>query len=370
LTHPVGAQEESDGRRGGVAVALPLFSLGPAALPGSTSPPPQAAKPRACARRGTKGREGSDELTGAKSIALDLVDPSAHQARTAFAPETIDELAASIRERGVLQPVRVRPVGARYELVAGERRCRAARAAGLTAIPAIVVDLTPEQAFIENLVENLQREDLNVVDRANGLQQLRLNLGSVPWAEVGRRVGLSERRVLQLVDVTKLAPAVQQRVVSGTLTEKQTRLLKGLDARRQEDLAVAVTEQALTPKDTVAVARAMRDDETVDAAQAVARVRERAEHQGSVRAGETHSGVAPASDGTATTSTPPVAATGINEHYPEGHDDASVALLGHLADQLARVSLPSEISERALARQLWQRIKAIADTALASLAAD
>ncbi len=293
---------------------------------------------------------GVEDLADAKIITLDLIDPSPQQARTSFNDEGLQELAASIRERGVLQPVRVRPTGARYALIAGERRYRAARMAGLTEIPAIVRDVAPADAAIEGLIENLQREDLNVVDRATGLQQLRLNLGSVSWEEVGRRVGLTERRVLQLVDVAKLPPTVQQRVRAGTLTEKHTRPLKGLSPERQEELVAAAAVTKLTPDETARAARAMKGDPTANALQAIERT-----HTG--RTGQPR---------TPQREEPQRVQVASGAHIER--DDEATARLASVIAQLEAIRTPQGAVAQDRARAQWARIQDMARDALAALA--
>jgi ParB family chromosome partitioning protein len=135
----------------------------------------------------------------------------------------------SIRERGVLQPIRVREIKANesYEIVAGERRWRAAKEIGLAEIPAVIVhDQTPEQAQVDALIENVVREDLNAVDRAEALAQLRVNLGSPTWDELASRIGITRRQVHNLLGLTTLPTAVQEDIRQGALTEKHGRALR------------------------------------------------------------------------------------------------------------------------------------------------
>jgi len=112
-----------------------------------------------------------------RHLPVDLIDPCPNQPRRRMAPRSLDELIASVRQHGILQPIRVRPVGQRYEIVAGERRWRAARLIGLLQIPAIIADVDEGQAQIEALIENIHREDLTLIDRAQALVRLRRSLG-------------------------------------------------------------------------------------------------------------------------------------------------------------------------------------------------
>ncbi len=112
-----------------------------------------------------------------RRLPLNQVHPRPDQPRTSMDPEALEELAASIREHGVLQPIRVRPrAGGGYEIIAGERRWRAAQLAGLRDIAAVIATSDDDEAYVEALIENIQREDLNPVDRAQALKRLRVNL--------------------------------------------------------------------------------------------------------------------------------------------------------------------------------------------------
>lgn len=215
-------------------------------------------------------QEGVVPLAGAKLISVDLIQPNPHQARTEFPPETLEELAASIRERGLLQPLRVRPNGEGFQLVAGERRWRAARMAGLTEVPAIVSEGTESEAILDGLIENLQREDLNPVDRAEGLRHLKSVLGDVTWEQVGTRVGLTKRRVFQLLDVARLPESLKADLRSGRLTEKHTRALHGLPVGVQEELRQTIERECLPAHRVPALVTAVKNTPGMDVSAAVA----------------------------------------------------------------------------------------------------
>jgi len=166
-------------------------------------------------------------LSDFESIPVDLIVPSPFQPRRAIDPVAIERLAASIRRAGVMQPVIVRPAsggGVGYELIAGERRWRAARAAGLAAVPALVRRLTDEEAAEWALVENVQREDLNAMERAWGLRGLAERFG-LSAAAVAERVGLERPTVANLLRLTELEPAIAALIESGTLTAGHGRAL-------------------------------------------------------------------------------------------------------------------------------------------------
>lgn len=147
------------------------------------------------------------------------IGPSPLQPRRVFDEAALDRLAESIRRAGVMQPVIVRPgtTGPRFELVAGERRWRAAARAGLTQIPAIVRSLSDEETAEWALVENVQREDLNPIERAEALAQLTRRFG-LSQADVAARVGLDRTSVANLVRLLELEPQIREKIASGILT--------------------------------------------------------------------------------------------------------------------------------------------------------
>lgn len=163
---------------------------------------------------------------GVMEIPVDRIRPNSLQPRSGFGEEPLAELQASIREHGVLQPVLVRPAGSGYELVAGERRWRAASAAGLRTVPAIVRRLDDRGALEAALVENLQREDLNPVERARAYKRLqeefRLN-----QEEIARRVGRSQPSVANTLRLLTLPAEVQASLEGGRISEGHARAILG-----------------------------------------------------------------------------------------------------------------------------------------------
>jgi ParB/RepB/Spo0J family partition protein len=194
-----------------------------------------------------------------RRLPLRRVRPRAGQPRRTSDPHRLDELAESIRSHGVLQPIRVRVREDGYEIVAGERRWRAARCAGLEDIPAIVVDTDDDQAYVEALIENIQREGLNALDRGQALTRLRVTLGLRSWQEVGELVGITRQHVHNLLKVTRLPEAMREDVRAGALTEKHARALLWLQGRPEEQsrLWERIHAERLSGRAAEAVARSV-----------------------------------------------------------------------------------------------------------------
>jgi len=183
---------------------------------------------------------------GLQELPVAAIRPNRYQPRQEFDEEALGGLSESIREVGVLQPVLVRPAGDGYELVAGERRWRAARRAGLQTIPALIRDTDDEAAVQQALVENLHRDDLNPLEEAAAYQQLIEDFG-LTHEQVGERVGRSRAYVSNLLRLMQLPPAVQRSVKEGKLNMGHARALLGTPDRAfQEHLAKRAVEQDLS----------------------------------------------------------------------------------------------------------------------------
>ncbi len=176
---------------------------------------------------------------GLREIDLDLIRPNGLQPRARFEKEKLEELAASIAANGVIQPVIVRRDGDTFELVAGERRWRAARIAGLGRIPALVQDLSDEKALELALVENIQRDELSAVEEAQAYQLL-VDRFQLSQEEVARRVGRSRSAVANTLRLLKLPAEIQRSVVDGELSMGHARALLPLPRKDQMDLAGGV----------------------------------------------------------------------------------------------------------------------------------
>jgi ParB family chromosome partitioning protein len=195
-------------------------------------------------------REVETTATGLDSIAVELIDPNPFQPRRAFPEATLKELADSIRSSGVVQPILLRRADGRYQLVAGERRWRAARLAGLEKIPAVVRDLTDGQALEVSLTENLLREDLNPIEVAHGLEMLQQRHG-LSHEEIAQRLGVNRSTVTNTLRLLRLPLDVQEMVTEGKLSAGHARALLALDsAPAQTKLARTVVEKGWSVRDT------------------------------------------------------------------------------------------------------------------------
>ena len=200
-----------------------------------------------------------DQQEELRSLPLDLISPSPSQPRKAFGDEALQGLAESLSARGVLQPVLVRPVaGGTYELIAGERRWRAAKLAGLEAIPAIVRDRDDADALELALIENMAREDLNVLEQARACAALVEELG-LTREDVGRRVGRSRVAVSNLLRLLDLPDEALDLLETGVLTEGHGRaLLLQEDHSERRRLAREAADHGWSVRETESRARAGR----------------------------------------------------------------------------------------------------------------
>jgi ParB family chromosome partitioning protein len=196
---------------------------------------------------------------GMREIALDMLRPGEYQPRRDMHKETLEELAASIREQGVLAPISVRPVsdatGTKYEIIAGERRWRASQLAGLATIPAVIRNVDDEGAAAIALIENLQREDLNALEEAEGLVRL-IDEFDLTHQEAGRAVGKSRAAVSNLIRLLELCPEARQMLASGQLDMGHARALLALPASRsQAEAAREVAGKGLSVRQTEALVK-------------------------------------------------------------------------------------------------------------------
>lgn len=208
---------------------------------------------------------------GVREVPISQIEPNRFQPRGHFDEESLAGLTASIRELGVLQPILVRDLGNnRYELVAGERRWRASKRAGLQLMPVIVREVADALSLQQALVENLHRDDLNPIEEAAAYQQLIEDFG-LTQEEVAQRVGKSRSAVANLLRLLQLPPHVQKFVIEGKLSAGHAKvLLSTPDRAFQEALARRVVTEGLTVRDAEDIIR-QHNEQEAEAADKAAR---------------------------------------------------------------------------------------------------
>jgi ParB family transcriptional regulator, chromosome partitioning protein len=245
--------------------ARPPLGRGLASLLGNIAVPPPGAQPEPAVP--------SNAQPGLRQIPLDLLEPNPFQPRMTFTQESLDELADSIRARGILQPIlaRAHPTQPeRFYIIAGERRWRAAQIAGLTEIPAVVRRIADEAAIAMALIENIQRENLNPLEEARALQRL-ITEFDLTHQEAAVAVGRSRAGVSNLLRLLELAPEVCDLVERREIEMGHARALLALGERRQQaEVAVEVAKKGLSVRETEAKVRRMLEPEAPSEASAQA----------------------------------------------------------------------------------------------------
>ena len=200
--------------------------------------------------------EGTAQATEeATEFPIDQIDPSALQPRVHFDDAKLEELAQSIRANGVVQPLLLRPKGRRFELIAGERRWRAAQLAGLTKVPAVIRNVSDDKVLELALIENIQREDLNPIEEAQAYKKLIENLG-LTQEVVAERVGRDRSYVTNYLRLLRLPEDIQELVQVGRLSTGHGRTLLGVeDVDLQRRLARRILEQDLSVRATERLVR-------------------------------------------------------------------------------------------------------------------
>jgi len=184
------------------------------------------------------------------TLKLGQLGPGRYQPRTKMDEASLQELAASIRVQGLMQPILVRPVARdRYEIIAGERRWRAAKLAGLPEVPVVVRDVPDQAALAMALIENIQREDLNPLEEAHGVQRL-VNEFKLTHQEAADAIGRSRAATTNLLRLLNLEKSVQQRMLEGQLDMGHARALLSLEGRRQDEVAKRVAGRGLSVRET------------------------------------------------------------------------------------------------------------------------
>jgi ParB family transcriptional regulator, chromosome partitioning protein len=221
--------------------------------------------------------EGDEESSGPtfEQLSIERIDPNPRQPRGAFDEEPLQELTASIEAVGVLQPIVVRPHGERYQIVMGERRVRAARAAGLERIPAIVRTTEDDQLLRDALLENVHREDLNPLEEAAAYEQLLRDFG-ITQDELAARLGRSRPVIANAMRLLRLPGSVQRRIAAKTLSAGHARAVASLeDPVQQERLADRIVAEGLTVRMAEELAQRIKNGEPLLGPGERARVRVR-----------------------------------------------------------------------------------------------
>lgn len=210
----------------GLGALLPTRPVAPPPAPASSQLEPNRAHDRA-----------------PETIATDLIDPNPTQPRRVFQAERLAELAQSIRENGIIQPLVVRRKGSRYELVAGERRLRAAKLAQVERVPAVVRDIPDDRLLEVTLIENIQREDLNPIETATAFARMGQEL-NMDAENIGRHTGKDRTTIVNFLRLLQLPADLQQMISDGKLSASAGRCLCGLPkADLQRQLAAKIAEE-------------------------------------------------------------------------------------------------------------------------------
>jgi len=233
---------------------------------------------------GGSGEAPRDALT---TLPVGRIRPGKYQPRTRMGQEALAELAASIKTQGLMQPVLVRPVDRdRYELIAGERRWRAAQMAGLQEIPALVREVADESALAMSLIENIQRENLNPMEEAGGIQRL-VDEFRMTHEQAADAVGRSRSATTNLLRLLRLTKPVQAMVMEGVLEMGHARAVLALEGARQIEAANRVAARGLSVRETEALVAKMLRGQGASRAAKVDRDLGRLEEEVSGRLGTT-----------------------------------------------------------------------------------
>jgi len=204
-------------------------------------------------------REKDGKGSGIEYIDINNIKPNRNQPRKVFSEEKIIELADSIKEHGVIQPLIVRAADSGYELVAGERRWRAARTAGLKEVPCILRELTEEENMLLAVVENMQREDLNPIEEAEGLGNM-IEAFGLTQEQISKSVGKSRPYITNALRLLKLPDEIKEKISSGKISQGHGRVLLTVsDRKKQVDLADRIVKEELSVRVTEALAEGKKE---------------------------------------------------------------------------------------------------------------
>jgi ParB family chromosome partitioning protein len=234
------------------------------ALLGAANPEPAEVDSGAAPTPETIPRQPEGEL---KKLPIEKLRPGRYQPRRDMHPEALEELAASIRQQGIMQPVVVRPTGTEFEIIAGERRWRAAQLAELEFIPALVRDVSDRDVIALALIENLQREDLNPLEEALALQRLQKEF-ELTQQQVAEAVGKSRSSITNLLRLLNLHKDVRRLLEHGDLEMGHARALLSLDESKQLEAARQVVAKGMSVRQTEALVRKLLETPETKSAKA------------------------------------------------------------------------------------------------------
>lgn len=211
-------------------------------------------------------------------VAVERIQNNPNQPRKNFDKDDLAALSASVKNHGILQPLVVRMVGEQFQLVAGERRLRAAQDAGLTTVPVRIVDFNDQEVLEAALVENIQRTDLNPIEKAHGFKEY-LDRFNMQHEHLAQRLGLARSTITNLVNLLDLAPEVQEGIRVNQISEAHAKLLKGIKNKdRQVALFKQIVAMGLSVKATEALIRDQKDGPAPEPAKAEAAPEEKTAH--------------------------------------------------------------------------------------------
>ena len=204
------------------------------------------------------------DKTGELMVKISLVEPNRNQPRKMFDKDSLDELTKSVKQYGVLQPIIVKKIGNRYEIVAGERRWRAAQAAGLSEVPVVVRDYDDQKAKEIAIIENIQRTDLNPIEEALAYKSL-IEEYNLPQEELSDKVSKNRSTITNSLRLLKLSKNIQQYMIDGKISSGHARALLSLeDEGKRELLALDIMKRSLSVRDTEKAAKTLSKKKNVE----------------------------------------------------------------------------------------------------------
>ena len=208
--------------------------------------------------------DNTNKKAGELMVKISLVEPNRNQPRKMFDKDSLDELTKSVKQYGVLQPIIVKKIGNRYEIVAGERRWRAAQAAGLSEVPVVVRDYDDQKAKEIAIIENIQRTDLNPIEEALAYKSL-IEEYNLTQEELSDKVSKNRSTITNSLRLLKLSKNIQQYMIDGQISSGHARALLSLeDEGKRELLALDIIKRSLSVRDTEKAAKALSKKKNVE----------------------------------------------------------------------------------------------------------